>query len=67
MFHYTILFQLNQIYNFGKIIPLIVKQIHKNHFGLKYNDMDDISVLFDKNNKSFGDKLNSIKELKSCL
>ena len=54
------LYLLNQIYNFGKIIPLIVKQIHKNHFGLKYNDMDDISILFDKKNNLITD----IDELK---
>ena len=37
---------LNLIYNFGKIYNGILRQLHRRHFGLKFNSRSDISVLY---------------------
>ncbi len=41
---------LNIIYNFGKLYIQILKQLHRRHFGLKFNSKNDIGVLYNKSN-----------------
>ena len=35
---------LNIIYKFYKIIPSIIKMLHRRHFGQKYNDLENIKI-----------------------
>ena len=42
---------LRTLYNFYNLIPTILKQLHRRHFGLKYNDIENVSVLYDENKK----------------
>lgn len=37
---------LNLIYNFGKTYRGVLRQLHRRHFGLKFNSRSDISVLY---------------------
>ncbi len=39
---------LNMLYNFEKVIPMILKQLHRRHYGLKHSNSKDISVLYSK-------------------
>jgi hypothetical protein len=36
---------INFLYSFNNLIPNIVSQLHRRHFGLKFNDLKDISIL----------------------
>lgn len=36
---------LNMLLNFDKIIPTILKQLHRRHFGLRYNQ-DSVSIIY---------------------
>lgn len=42
---------LNLLFSFDTLIPNILTQLHRRHFGLKYNNFDDISLLIGKDGK----------------
>ncbi len=47
---------LNIIYNFGKLIPGILKQLHRRHFGLSYKDKETISPIYNADGKIKSDE-----------
>jgi hypothetical protein len=42
---------LRTLYNFYNLIPTILKQLHRRHFGLQYNDIENVGVLYDTTKK----------------